>query len=193
MIARLPSSDSHLNFWKDIVTMDSAPLIQVERVFLTEFLKLFIIPALEKSQTNDEQMGVDAGYLARLWPVTVRSHIVSIKSYQEFPEKIFPATEAHLGNSLKDVDHANFFRNSIQAPFLKEAAASITQHGGSWLEFPKLFAAGADSHWNNLFLRSVLRNLNSLSQTGNTFFIIFLFQEFSVSAENNSSNKKVKF
>ena len=87
----------------------------------------------------------------------------------------------------------NFFRNSIQAPFLKEAAASITQHGGSWLEFPKLFAAGADSHWNNLFLRSVLRNLNSLSQTGNTFFIIFLFQEFSVSAENNSSNKKVKF
>ena len=74
-------------------------------------------------------MEFDAGYLARLWPFTVRSHILSIKSYQEFPEKISPATEVHLGNSLKDVDHANFFRNNIQAPFLKEAAASITQHG----------------------------------------------------------------
>ena len=132
MIAHLSSSDSHLNVWKDIVTMLSAPLIQVERVFLTEFLKLFIIPALEKSQTNDEEMGLDAGYLARLWPFTVRSHILSIKSYQEFPEKFFPATEATWGNFLKDVDHANVFRNNIQAPFLKEAAASITQHGGSW-------------------------------------------------------------
>ena len=97
MIAHLPSLDSHLNVWKDIVTMHSAPLIQVERVFLTEFLKLFIIPALEKSQTNDEEMGLDAGYLARLWPFTVRSHILSIKSYQEFPEKFFPATEATWG------------------------------------------------------------------------------------------------
>ena len=93
-------------------------------------------------------------------PFTVRSHILSIKSCQEFPEKIFPATEGHLGNSLKDVDHANFFRNNFQAPFLKEAAASSTQHGGSWLDFLKLFAAGADSHWNNLFWRSVLRTLN---------------------------------
>ena len=120
-----------------------SPINQVERVFLTEFLKLFVIPAPEKSQTNDEEMGFDAGYLARSWPFKVRSHILSIKSYQEFPEKFFPATEVHLGISLKDVDHANFFRNNIQVPFLKEAAASITQHGGSWLEFPKFFSAGA--------------------------------------------------
>ena len=123
---RLPSSDSHLNVWKNIVTMHSTPLIQVERVSLTEFLKIFIIPALEKSQTNDEEMGFDAGYLARLWPFTVRSHVLSIKSYQEFPEKFLPATEVHLKNSLKDVDHAEFFRNNIQVPFLKEAEASIT-------------------------------------------------------------------
>ena len=53
-----------------------------------------------------------------------------------------------------------FSEKNIQAPFLKEASASITEHGGSWLEFPKLFAAGADSRWNHLFWRAILRNLN---------------------------------
>ena len=51
MLLRLPNSNSHLSVWKDIVKMHSVPLIQVERgVFLGEFLKLFIIPTLEKSQ-----------------------------------------------------------------------------------------------------------------------------------------------
>ena len=48
------------------VKMHSTPLIQVERVFLGEFLKLFIIPTLEYSQTNDAEMGFGPGYLARL-------------------------------------------------------------------------------------------------------------------------------
>lgn len=77
MISRLPSSDSHLNVWKDIVKMNSTPLIQVERIFLGEFLKLFIIPALKGSQTNDAQMGFGPGYLARIWPFTVRKHILN--------------------------------------------------------------------------------------------------------------------
>ena len=71
MISRLPSSDSHFNVWKDTVKMHSTPLIQVERVFLREFLKIFIIPALEYSQINDADMGFGPGYLARLWPFTV--------------------------------------------------------------------------------------------------------------------------
>ena len=83
--------------------------------------------------------------------------MIAMKSFQEFPEKLFPETESKLFNSLKDVDHSNFFRNNIQAPFLKEASASIAEHEGSWLEFPKLFAASADS---SLFWRAILRNLN---------------------------------
>ena len=83
-----------------------------------------------------------------------------MKSFQEFPEKFFPETESQLFNSLKDVDHSKFFRNNIQALFLKEASASITELGGSWLESPELFAAGADSRWNHFFWRAILRNLN---------------------------------
>ena len=64
MISRLPISDSHFNVWKDIVKIHSTPLIQVERVFHGEFLKLFIIPPLEYSQTNDVGMGFGPGYLA---------------------------------------------------------------------------------------------------------------------------------
>ena len=156
MVLHLPNSDSHLSVWKNIVKMHSVPLIQVERVFL----KLFIIPTLKKSQANDMEMGSGPGYLARLWPFNVRKHMITMKSFQEFPKKFFPETESKLFNSLKDVDHSNFFRKNIQASFLKEASASITEHGESWLEFPKLFAAGADSRWNHLFWRAILRNLN---------------------------------
>ena len=80
--------------------------------------------------------------------------------YQEFPKKFFAETETQSRNSLKDADHIKFLRDNIQAPFLKEAAVSATAYGGNWLEFPKIFAAGADSRWNYLFWRSVLRSLN---------------------------------
>ena len=86
MVLHLPNSDSHLSVWKDIVKMHSVPLIQVERVFLEEFLKLFIIPPLKKSQANDMEMGFGPGYLARLWPFNVRKHMITMKSFQEFPE-----------------------------------------------------------------------------------------------------------
>ena len=137
--------------------MHSTPLIQVERVFLG---KLFIIPALEYSQISDAEMGFGPGYLARLWPFTVRQHILTLKSYQEFPEKFFAKTETQSSSSLKDADHIKFFGdNTIQSPFLKGAVVSVTAHGGNWLEFPKVFAAGADSRWIHLFWRFVLRSL----------------------------------
>ena len=69
MVLHLPNSDSHLSVWKDIVKMHSVPLIQVERLFLGEFLKLFIIPTLQKSQANDMEMGFGPGYLERLRPM----------------------------------------------------------------------------------------------------------------------------
>ena len=65
-------------------------------------------------------MGFGPGYLDRLWPFTVRQHILTLKSYQEFPEKFFAETEIQSSNSLKDADHIKFFRDYIQAPFLKK-------------------------------------------------------------------------
>ena len=159
IVSRLPASDSHLAVWKQVIKVSSSPLIQVEQVFLSEFLDIFIIPALEYSQSMDKEMGFGPGYLARLWPFTVRKHILTLKSYQEYPSDYFPKTESQILNSLKDAEQARFFRNIIQASFVKEAAQCIMQHGSNWLEFPKFFAAGADSRWNNLFWRAVLRVL----------------------------------
>ena len=160
MIARLPNSDCHLAVWKDILKMASSPLIQVERAFMTEFLELFIIPALKYCQSADKEMGFGPGYLARIWPLTVREHILTLECYKEFPCDYFPKTENQLVNSLKDISHQDFFRNHIQAPFLKEAIQCITQHGSNWLEFPKMFAMGADQRCNNLMWRAILRSFN---------------------------------
>ena len=103
------------------------------------------MPAPEYSLTNDAEMRLGPRYLARLWPITVRQHILTLKSYQNLPEKFFAETETQSSSSLKDADHISFFGDSIQAPFLKEAAVSVTAHGTNWLEFPKVFVAGADS------------------------------------------------
>ena len=86
-------------------------------------------------------------------------NIPTLKSYQEYPSDYFPSAESQILNSLKDAEQAQFFRNIIQASFVKEAALCIMQHGSNWLEFPKFFAAGADSRWNSLFWRVVLRVL----------------------------------
>ena len=160
MVTKLPASNSHLNVWKNILKISSSPLIQVERAFLAEFLSIFIIPALEFSQSRDKEMDSGPGYLARLWPQTVRSHILKLKSYQQFPSTFFPKTEKQLLNSLKESQHIKFFRSSIQDPLLKEGIQCISQHGSNWLEFPKFFAAGADNKLNNLFWRAVLQVLN---------------------------------
>ena len=81
MAARLPSSDSHLTVWREIIKMSSSPLIQVERSFLADFLDLFIIPALKYSQSSDIEVDFPPGYMARLWPYTVRQHILSLMSF----------------------------------------------------------------------------------------------------------------
>ena len=162
MIAGLPDSDCHLAVWKDILKMASSPLIQVERAFMTEFLELFIIPALKYCQSADKETGFDPGYLARLWPITIREHILTLECYKEFPcdHMHFPKTENQLVDSLKDINHQDFFRNHIQTPFLKEAIQCITQHGSNWLEFSKVFAMGADQRCNNLMWRAIIRSFN---------------------------------
>ena len=135
MVLHLPNSDSHLSVWKDIVKMHSVPLIQVERVFLGEFLKLFIIPTLKKSQANDMEMGFGPGYLARLWPFNVRKHMITMKSFQEFPKKFFPETESKLFNSLKDVDHSNFFRKKHPSTI---SQGSLSWHYRTWRELARI-------------------------------------------------------
>ena len=162
IIARISSSDSHLSIWKNVIKWSSSPLIQVERAFLAEFLEIFIISTLKQSQTSDKEICFTPGYLARLWPYSVRQHILQLKSYEEYPDKFFPKTLKLKFNSLKDREQSEFFSKHIQAPFLREAVLSVTEHGGSWLMFPKLFAAGADKKWNNLFWRAVLRCCNKL-------------------------------
>ena len=137
MIARLSSSDSHLSIWKNVIKWSSSPLIQVERAFLAEFLEIFIIPTLKQSQTSDEEMCFTPGYLARSWPYSVRQHILQLKSYEEYLDKFFPKTLKQKFNSLKDHEQSEFFSKHIQAPFLREAVLSVTEHGGSWLNVSK--------------------------------------------------------
>ena len=148
-----------LLYWKQVIKVSSSPLIQVEQVYLSEFLDIFIIPALEYSQSMDKEMGFGPGYLARLWPFTVQKHILTLKSYQEYPSDYFPETESQILSSLKDAEQAQLFRNIMQASVVKDVAQCIMQYGSNWLELPKFFAAGADNRWNNLFWRVVLRVL----------------------------------
>ena len=70
------------------------------------------------------------GYLARLWPYSVRQHILQLKSYEENPDKFFPKTLKQKFNSLKDHRQSEFFSKHIQALFLREAVLSVTEHRG---------------------------------------------------------------
>ena len=49
IVSRLPASDSRLAVWKQVIKVSSSP--QVEQVFLSEFLNIFIIPALTRVLT----------------------------------------------------------------------------------------------------------------------------------------------
>ena len=82
---------------------------------MSEFLGIFIIPALEYSQSVDKEMGFCLGYPARCWPFSVRKHILTLKSYQEYPSDYFPKTESQILNSLKDAELTQFFRNIISS------------------------------------------------------------------------------
>ena len=116
MVSRLPSSDSHLSVWKEIIKMSSSPMIQVERSFLAEFLEfleLFIIPALEYSQSSNKDMGFPPGYMASLWPYTMRQQILTLMSFQEYPDRFFPKTCQQKFNSLKEQQHFEFFAKNI--------------------------------------------------------------------------------
>ena len=132
--------------------MASSPLlrIQAEGSLLAEFLEIFMILTFKLCQSSDVQMGFAPGYLAKKWQFTIRTHILLLKSYQEYPDQSFPKTSKQKLNSLKDYRQVRFFNDNIQYPFLKEAIVCVTEQGGSWLEFPKLLAAGDDERGNNL-------------------------------------------
>ena len=137
-------------------------------------------------------MGLGHGYLARLWLFTVQKHILTLKSYQEYPSDYFPKTESQILNSLKEAEQAKFFRNIIQASSVKEAAQCIMQQGSNWLEFPKFFAAGSNwlefakffaaneiaSHINVSFFRKSCceETLKTKSLQQNYSVILFSFQ-----------------
>ena len=160
IVSRLPASDYDLAVWKQVIKVLSSPLIQVEQVFLSEFLDIFIIPALEYSQSMDKEMGFGNGYLAQLWPFTVRKHILTLKSYKKYPGDYFPNTESNT----------QFFEGCRTSSVIPKYYPNLFCQGSSpvyyaaWfelLEFPKFFAAGADSRWNSLFWRAVLRVLGN--------------------------------
>ena len=159
ILHRLPKSDSHYTIWQSVIKLSSCPMIQVEVIFLFEFLDKFIIPTLNASQAGDDELGFSSGYLARLWPAAVLQQNETLIKMLRSPSEHFPLTEKQVKVSLKDSGAAKHFHQEVQRPMLQEALKVVKDHGSEWLTFPKLFGIGADTKYQSSFWRIVLQIL----------------------------------